>query len=60
MTSDPIGMEGGINTYLYVEANPIRYIDPLGLRGACIQLVLEVTLKAEMFPHARNAILKHK
>ncbi|MGH9959746.1 MAG: RHS repeat domain-containing protein, partial [Pyrinomonadaceae bacterium] len=33
ISEDPIGIEGGMDLYAYVENNPVNTVDPLGLQG---------------------------
>jgi len=35
ISSDPIGIDGGLNTFLYAEASPVMYADPEGLMTNC-------------------------
>jgi RHS repeat-associated protein len=35
ISADPIGLDGGINLYAYVENNPVNWFDLMGLTRAC-------------------------
>ena len=36
VTSDPIGLGGGLNVYLYADANPVSYVDQSGLYATAV------------------------
>jgi uncharacterized protein RhaS with RHS repeats len=45
LESDPIGLDGGINTYGYALQNPLYFIDPSGLAKTTIEAAIEQALR---------------
>jgi RHS repeat-associated protein len=52
ISRDPIGIEGGVNLYAYVNNNPTNFIDSTGLLAGTypVEIAIEIGLREAMLP----------
>ena len=48
LSADPMGIDGGLNLYMYANGNPLVYIDPLGLCAESMSGTITDYLKASV------------
>ncbi|MDD3020690.1 MAG: DUF6531 domain-containing protein [Alphaproteobacteria bacterium] len=65
ISSDPIGIAGGLNTFLYAEASPVMYNDPEGkiipiLLGAAVFVAYEFTPQPANAPGVSDQVYPEK
>ena len=56
ITSDPIGLAGGLNSCLYANAKPLRFVDPTGENAAAIPVIIGGGIIILSSPTAQNAV----
>jgi len=54
--SDPVGIEGGVNTYVYVIGNPLSFVDSSGLMGNGGSLSNKLSPKLPHIPPDRDCM----
>ncbi len=59
MQSDPIGLQGGLNTFGYVEGNPLSYVDPYGLSVWGVSVGGEFGFRGRVFGGSITFALDH-
>ena len=55
ITSDPIGLTGGLNTYAYAGSNPLTFVDPWGLKEAASSQIQRAEQARRRVQQLRNA-----